>query len=252
MFSGHSISRVTPSTSLTWGRVVWKSKNSSPSKPPKRRASHEVAMAPTATLAASAASFQPVKPAMRTGRSSSGFQSMVMCLISMGLAYHAASADPKGQSSYKRAIQVQSKFQAPQVLSFGDLTRPQPCEVRVLDLAVQELVTPLPQAPYQVDEADFGGIPLAGEHRLAHKGSTQGDTVESPDEFARIIGFDAVCLAGVVQSDVCFDDLGADPGLLPVGARPYHTIEVLIDTHLEGLLADHEPQRLHSVHRTTP
>ena len=103
MFSGHWISRVTPSTSLTWGRVVWKSKNSSPSKPPKRRASHELARAPTATLAASAASFQPVKPAMRTGRSSSGVQSMSMCRISMGLAYHAASDEPKEHPSRQRS-----------------------------------------------------------------------------------------------------------------------------------------------------
>jgi hypothetical protein len=36
-----------------------------------------------------------VKPAIRTGRSSLGFQSMSMCLISMALAYHAASADLK-------------------------------------------------------------------------------------------------------------------------------------------------------------
>ena len=40
---GHSITRLTPSTSFTTGRVTWKSKNSSGSSVANRRASHRSA-----------------------------------------------------------------------------------------------------------------------------------------------------------------------------------------------------------------
>ena len=70
-------------------------------------------------------------------------------------------------------------LQAPQVLVLGDLTRPQPGEVRVLDLAVEKLLTPLLQPVHQVHQANFGGVPHAGEHLLAHERTAKGDPVES-------------------------------------------------------------------------
>ena len=70
--AGHWISRITPSTSSTVGRAAWKSRYSSVSsvantRAPTVRASHR-----TASLAASAASFQPENAATSVGRRSEG------------------------------------------------------------------------------------------------------------------------------------------------------------------------------------
>src|SRR5215210_3142200 len=94
-----------------------------------------------------------------------------------------------------------------------------------------------------MDQADFGGIPRAGEHRFSHEGRTERDAVESPDQLVFPVGFDAVRLAREVQPDVSIDDLGVDPGLLPAGARPYDAFEVFVHTYLVGPLADHTPKR---------
>src|SRR5215216_7162086 len=128
----------------------------------------------------------------------------------------------------KRALQGQGVLQAPQVLLFGDLTRPQPGEVRVLDLAVEKLVTALLQPVHQVDQADFGGLPHAGEHRLAHERAAKSDAVETACELAASIRLDAVGFARVMQPDISVYDLRGDPILLPGGARPYDDIEFLI------------------------
>src|SRR4051812_32416867 len=65
--SGHSISRWRPSTRRTFGRVAWKSKNSSASSRAKRVAPSEEPRNCTAADAASPASFQPVKAQTRAG-----------------------------------------------------------------------------------------------------------------------------------------------------------------------------------------
>src|SRR5215210_1839236 len=94
-----------------------------------------------------------------------------------------------------------------------------------------------------MNQADFGGVPRAGEHRFAHERRTESDAVEAPDQFVFPVGFDAVRLACAVQPDVSVDDLGVDPGLLPVGARLYDAFEVLVHTYLVDLLAHHTPKR---------
>src|SRR4051794_37466738 len=65
--SGHSISRWRPSTRRIFGRVAWKSKNSSASMRAKRAAPSEDPRNWTAAEAASPASFQPVKAQTRAG-----------------------------------------------------------------------------------------------------------------------------------------------------------------------------------------
>ena len=71
--AGHWISRITPSTSSTVGRAAWKSRYSSVSSVANTRAETLRASHRTASLAASAASFQPENAAMSAGRRSVGF-----------------------------------------------------------------------------------------------------------------------------------------------------------------------------------
>src|SRR3712207_865658 len=99
----------------------------------------------------------------------------------------------------------------------GDLLRPEPSQVVVLYLAVEEFETALLQPLDEVEEADLRGVRHAREHRLAHERATHGDAVESACQLAPVVSFDAVGIAHLVQPHVGPDDLGVDPGLLPVG-----------------------------------
>jgi hypothetical protein len=65
----------------------------------------------TATLAASAASFHPVNPATRIGRSSSGRHSKLTYLLSMELAYHALERhEPAGPRTPRPGRGVRGRF----------------------------------------------------------------------------------------------------------------------------------------------
>jgi hypothetical protein len=67
LFSGHSMRRVSPSSSRIVGRFAWKSKYSSGSIRAISSESSEEAIAPSAVEAAAAASFQPRNEQTRTG-----------------------------------------------------------------------------------------------------------------------------------------------------------------------------------------
>jgi hypothetical protein len=73
--SGHSITRLTPSSSRTVGRVTWKSTNSSGSSVAMRAPSHRSIRYRTAIDAASPPSFQPRMAVTIAGRSRSGWSS---------------------------------------------------------------------------------------------------------------------------------------------------------------------------------
>ncbi len=117
----------------------------------------------------------------------------------------------------------------------------------VVDLAIQQHVAAFPQTLHQMHEADLGRVTLPGEHRLPHKGPAQGDPVEPADKLTVPVRLDAVGLARLVQARVTGDDLGADPGLVPVRAGPHHLLEPLVHPNLVDALADHAPQRLRDV-----
>src|SRR5215203_889801 len=138
-------------------------------------------------------------------------------------------------------------FEASQVLALGDLDGPEAGEVGILYLAVEEREAPALETLDEVDEAHLRGVGHAAEHRLPHERAAQGHAVEASGELAVPVRLDAVGLADFVEADEGADDLGADPGVMAVGARPDDGLEVVVDADLVGPLADDPGEGLRDV-----
>src|ERR671916_80271 len=138
-------------------------------------------------------------------------------------------------------------FEALEVLALGDLCGAEPGEMLVLDLAVEQHVAPLFQAFDEINEANLRGVPHAAEHGLPHESSSQGHAVEATDEFVLSVRLDAVGLACSVELDKGADDLGVDPGVFAVGARPDDGLKILIEADLVRTFADDPCEGLRDV-----
>src|SRR5215218_2867783 len=97
---------------------------------------------------------------------------------------------------------------------FGYLDGPHPGEVIVLYLAVKQREAPLPEAPDEVDQADFRGIGHAAEHGLAHERPAKRNAVEATGQSTTPIRLDAMGHACLVQAREGQDDSIVDPGFL--------------------------------------
>src|SRR3712207_3750022 len=159
----------------------------------------------------------------------------------MELAYHAPiHAEPLqlrtalegGLRSVEASVEAQGMFKTLQILALGYFDRAEPGQVVVVDLAVEQHVAPLLEALDEMDEAHLRGIPHAAEHGLPHERPPQSYAVEAAGELAVSVRLHAVGKAHSVEPDEGADDLGADPGVRAVGARPDDGFEVPVDRDL--------------------
>src|SRR3712207_974557 len=90
-----------------------------------------------------------------------------------------------------------------------------------------------------MNEAHLGGVRHPAEHRLPHKSPAQGHPVEAAGELALPVRLDAVDPSRFVEPEEGADDLGADPGVLAVGARPDDGLEVPVDADVVGSFTDY-------------
>ena len=88
------------------------------------------------------------------------------------------------------------------------------------------------------DEGDFRGIGLDVKHRLTEKGPPEGYAVKPSRKIIFIPAFDAVGIAGPMESAVTVDDGIVYPGLFPSGTGADHLLEGFVDGESESSLTD--------------
>src|SRR5574343_1750078 len=81
-------------------------------------------------------------------------------------------------------------------------------------------------------------IRLSGEHRLAVKHATDGQSVKTTNEYSLLVCFDRVRPAKFMQSGVSVGHLRRDPGAVLagprwIGAAGHHAGKVAVETNLE-------------------
>ena len=129
------------------------------------------------------------------------------------------------------------------VFFVGDEAAAHGTEVRGLELAVDELASEDFEGTGKLDEGEFRGAGLEGEHAFAKEGSAQVDTIETANETRGCVGIGSIVFphldtgseALAMEFGIGSDDVGAQPGafflvaILGCGAAADDAIEVAID-----------------------
>ena len=111
-------------------------------------------------------------------------------------------------------------FQKGAEIAAGDGAGAKAGQVGGLDLAVDEVESPLLQMRDQGDEGRLGGVGDRGEHRFAEEGAAEGNAIDAADEFLLPPDLDGVGEAEVVQDGVGLPHFRRDPGAVLTGSGP--------------------------------